>query len=251
MHGWQQDVSARPRHSLALRRSRLVVTASVCLAMTALLALAVAHSRAPASWEQPVVGRLGNPSAHGFWTGLAEFLAAPAISAALIGTFILGSVRRAFLRVVAYASVATVALLVNENVMKPLVHRTYDDAFTFPSGHVTAVSATALAVWLAMYPLLTPRVRTIAFLVGVGWALLVSLAVIGAQWHTPLDAVGAILLSVGIVTAGAAVIESVALRGRSTRATRARMAEPGAESGPASREPVGAVVPGSGGPSDR
>ena len=30
------------------------------------------------------------------------------------------------------------------------------------------------------------------------WSLLMSLAVVGAQWHTPLDAVGSILLSVGM-----------------------------------------------------
>ena len=30
------------------------------------------------------------------------------------------------------------------------------------------------------------------------WSLLMSLAVVGAKWHTPLDAVGSILLSVGM-----------------------------------------------------
>ena len=34
-----------------------------------------------------------------------------------------------------------------------------------------------------------------------------SLAVVGVLWHTPLDAIGSVLLSVGVVTAGAAVFE--------------------------------------------
>ena len=45
--------------------------------------------------------------------------------------------------------------------------RIFDTEFTFPSGHVTAVSATALALWLAFYPLLGRRARIIALVVGV------------------------------------------------------------------------------------
>jgi hypothetical protein len=35
-----------------------------------------------------------------------------------------------------------------------------------------------------------------------------SIAVVGAFWHTPLDDVGSIFLSVGVVTAGAAILGS-------------------------------------------
>jgi hypothetical protein len=33
-----------------------------------------------------------------------------------------------------------------------------------------------------------------------------SVAVVGALWHTPLDDIGSVLLSVGFVTAGAAIL---------------------------------------------
>ena len=45
------------------------------------------------------------------------------------------------------------------------------------------------------------------FALGAAWTLLMSLAVIGARWHTPLDVIGSILLSIGVVTAGAAFFE--------------------------------------------
>ena len=224
--GWKggNATPLRPRSSLAVVRSKLTVTASVCLTMTALLALAVAHSRAPYSFEEPAIEWLGPPSANGGWADLANLLGAPVISAALVVSFALGYVRRAFLRIAVYGVLATAALLLNENVAKPLVQRTYNSELTFPSGHVTAVSATALAMWLALYPLLGKRLRSITLVLGVAWTLLISLAVVGAYWHTPLDAVGSIMLSVGIVTAGAAAYEQVATRG-SVAAGHARVGD--------------------------
>jgi membrane-associated phospholipid phosphatase len=223
----RSTTSLRPRTSLAAVRSKLIVTASVCLTMTAFLALAVAHSRAPYGFEEPALQSLTLPSAKDSWEALANLLAAPAIGAALVVSFTLGYVRRAFPRIATYAVFATAALLVNENLGKPLVQRTYNGNLTFPSGHVTAVSATALAMWLALYPLLGKRVRSIALVLGVAGTLLISLAVVGAQWHTPLDAVGSILLSVGIVTARGAVLKPVATQGPFIATERARIGERG------------------------
>jgi membrane-associated phospholipid phosphatase len=208
-------------------RAKLKVIALMCLLAFALLALAVAHSRGPFAFEKPALGWLGPPAAEGIWADLAKLLAAPAISAALVVSFALGYVRRALLRVAVYAALAAAALLMNEYVAKPLVQPTNHGELTFPSGHVTAVSATALAMWLALYPLLGKRARNITFVLGVAWTLLMSLAVVGAQWHTPLDAVGSILLSVGIVAAGASVFEPAGTRGPFMGAGRARIGERG------------------------
>ena len=57
----------------------------------------------------------------------------------------------------------------SEHVAKPLVQRSYYGEPTFPSGNVTAVSATALAMWLALYPLLGSRARIIVFVIGIAW----------------------------------------------------------------------------------
>ena len=181
----------------------------MCLVATAALSLVVAHSTGPYGFEDPAIDLLARPSAIRAWANLVGLLAAPAIIAAIIVSFALGQAKRAVSRVAVYAVFALVALVISEHVAKPLVQRTYYGELTFPSGNVTAVSATAVAMWLALYPLLGDRARKVALVIGVAWVLLMSLAVVGALWHTPLDALGSILLSVGIVTAGAAVFESV------------------------------------------
>ena len=202
-----------PRSLLSVPRSKLTVTALMCLLIFGLLALAVAHGGGPYRFEVPALKWLGTPSIIGAWADLAEFLAAPAIGAALLVSVALGIARRALFRVVVYAALAATALLISEHLAKPLVKRSYYGELTFPSGSVTTVSATALALWLALYPLLGKRTRTVALVIGAAWTLLMALAVIGALWHTPLDDLGSMLLSVGIVTGGAAVFEHAATRG--------------------------------------
>jgi membrane-associated phospholipid phosphatase len=204
-------VTLGTRHFLTAR-SKLRVIALTCLFTFALLALAVAYGRGPYGFEQPAFKWLGSPSTVGAWDNVAEFLTAPAIGVALAVSAVFGIVRRAFLPIVVYAAFAVMALLISEHVAKPLVQRSYYGELTFPSGSVTAVSATALAMWLALYPLLGKRARNIALVIGVAWTLLVALAVVGALWHTPLDALGSILLSTGVVAGGAAVFGKIADR---------------------------------------
>ena len=193
-------------------RARLTVTALTSLLATAVLALAVAHGRSPYPFENRALGWLGPPSAIADWSDLVEYLGDPAICAAVAFSVCLGFVRRVFPRVVVFAAFAAVALLTSEHLVKPLVQRTYNAELTFPSGNVTAVSATALAMWLALSPVLGKRARNVGLLLGIVWVLVMSLAVVGAQWHTPLDCVGSILLSIGIVSGGAAVFEWAASR---------------------------------------
>ena len=64
-----------------------------------------------------------------------------------------------------------------------------------------------MALWIALYPVLGNSARVITFAIGAGWTLLMSVVVVGALWHTPLDDIGSVLFSVGFVTAGAAILE--------------------------------------------
>jgi membrane-associated phospholipid phosphatase len=198
---------------LSVPRAKLKVIALMCLLATAILAWAVAHGRSPYAFEDPAIAWLGPPSAIGAWSDLAEFLGAPAIGAVLVVSFAFGIVRRRLFRVAVYTALAVATFLISEHIAKPLVQRTHYGELSFPSGRVTVVTATALAMWLALFPLLGKRARNIMLVLGVAWALLMSVAVVGAHLHTPLDAVGSILLSVGIVTAGAAAFEPAGTRG--------------------------------------
>lgn len=202
----------RSRNLLRVARTKLGITAQLCLLATAALAVAVAHSRAPYSFEARALAWLGPPRAIGAWVRFAGFLGAPAIGVVLVASLVFGWLRRILFRVVFFAVLAAVTLLVSEHVFKPLVQRTYEGELTFPSGTVTAVTATAFAMWLALSSVLGRRAVKVTFLVGTVWALLISLAVVGAHWHTPLDDVGSLFLSVGVVCAGSAAFEWIVTR---------------------------------------
>jgi hypothetical protein len=192
--------------------SRFLRIAVTSLCAFALLAFVVAHDSGPYGFEDPVFTWLGAPSATVTWAHLSQLLATPAIVAALAISAAIGLARRRLPRVLVYAAIAATTFLVSEHIAKPVVQRSYYGELTFPSGSVTAVSATALAMWLALRPLHGRRASLIQAGISCVWTLLTALAVVGALWHTPLDDIGSVLLSVGIVTAGAALFESVASR---------------------------------------
>jgi membrane-associated phospholipid phosphatase len=205
-----------------VRRSTLTVIAVVSLLATAILGLAVAPCTGPSWFEGAAIRTLNPGSAAPAWANLAELLAVPVIGAVLVAALAYGALKRAVGRVAVYAGFAASAFVISEHIVKPLVHETYYGELSFPSGNVTAVCATALAMWMALHPLLGRWARAITFALGAAWVMLISLAVVGGLWHTPLDVIGSLLLSVGIVTAGAAVFErDVVPRSPTVRATRA------------------------------
>ena len=192
--------------------ARLAITSLISLVAFAALALAVAHGTGPYGFENRAIDWLGQPSAVRTWSNVAKLLGTPAVVVVLVVCSAFGLGRQAFLRIALYAGLAVGAILISEHIAKPLVQRTYASELTFPSGSVTAASATAVAMWLALFPLLEKRARIGSLILGLAWILLMSSAVVGGLWHTPLDAVGSVLLSVGIVSAGGAIIELPTIR---------------------------------------
>jgi membrane-associated phospholipid phosphatase len=183
-----------------------MIIALVSLLTTALLGLAVSRGYGAYGLEWRAMRLLGHASNIARWADLADLLAAPVIVSIVVVSVIVGARRHIPLRVLAFAGFAGAALLINEHVVKPAVQERLLGGLSFPSGHVTAVCATALAMWIALYPVLGRWARVSTFVLGAGWTLLMSIAVVGAFWHTPLDDVGSIFLSVGVVTAGAAIL---------------------------------------------
>jgi hypothetical protein len=187
-------------------RSRLTVIALVSLLAAGLLGLAVSRGYSGFRLERHTLHLLGHPQAVDRWGQLADILAAPAIAAVVIASLVFGAFRRILGRVALFAAFAGVAFLISEHIAKPLVDGRFQGLLSFPSGHVTAVCATALAMWIALYPVLGPVARITTFVLGAVWAGLISLVVVGALWHTPIDDIGSLFLSVGVITAGAAIV---------------------------------------------
>ncbi len=190
-----------------MSRTRLAVISVGSLLATALLGLAVSRGFNALRLEWHMLHLLGHRNiAH--YGRLADFLAAPVIGAVFIASAVYGALQRVLVRIFVLGGCATLAFVLNEQILKPVVQQRFEAELSFPSGSVTAVCATALAMWIALYPALGRRARTVTFVVGAGWTCLMSVAVVGAFWHTPIDVIGSILLSVGVVTGGATFLRS-------------------------------------------
>ncbi len=192
--------------------ARLATTAAISLVLLALLSLVVAHGTGPYGFEDHAINLFARPSAVSRWSDVADLLGTPTLIVVFAVCLGIGQAKGAVLRVALYALLAVGAILISDHVAKPLVDRTYADVLTFPSGHVTAASGAAFAMWLALFPLLGKRARNLVLILGVAWVLLISLAVVAGLWHTPLDVVGAVLLAVGVVASGGAILESPGIR---------------------------------------
>jgi membrane-associated phospholipid phosphatase len=130
-----------------------------------------------------------------------DFVTMGSLTALVIGVvvvFVVG-LSRDWVRAVACASAPVVAVLIVQDLAKPLVGRHFglDGASSFPSGTVTAVAALATAAVLVVPRLLRP----VVLLVGLAAVAGTSAAVIVLRWHYPTDALGGMAVGVGAVLA--------------------------------------------------
>jgi membrane-associated phospholipid phosphatase len=123
------------------------------------------------------------------------------LTALLIGVtavFLVG-VWRDWVRAVACACAPVVAVLIVQDLAKPLVgrHLGLSGASSYPSGTVAAVAALATAATLVV-----PRIaRPPAALAGAAATVVVCAAVVVLRWHYPTDALGGIGVGGGSVLA--------------------------------------------------
>ena len=102
---------------------------------------------------------------------------------------------RDWLRAIALLAGPLLAIVVAEELIKPLVGRTLGGALTYPSGSTTGATALAAAAILA-----TPaRWRWWTGLVAGAYALWMTVAVVALRWHFPTDALAGALLGAGVV----------------------------------------------------
>jgi membrane-associated phospholipid phosphatase len=132
--------------------------------------------------------------AHDFATvGSLTVLVVGVIVVFLIGVF------RDWVRAIACASAPVVAVLIVQDLAKPLVgrHIGITGGSSYPSGTVAAVAALATAATLVMPALARPLVALAGAIATVG----ASAAVIVLRWHYPTDALGGIGVGMGAVLA--------------------------------------------------
>jgi len=121
--------------------------------------------------------------------GSAAVLVAGSILAAVV------VVSRDRARALACLVAPGLAVVLVEWLLKPVIARRYAQVLSFPSGTTTAVASLATA-WVLAVP---DRIRPVAVAIGAFLVGLVSIAVIGLQWHFPTDALGGVVFGAGVV----------------------------------------------------
>ena len=202
------------------------VLLACCIVLIVVLGVLFAH-QAKADWldhaiDSPIITWLGR------YQSLAAWLAAPgslipagALSAAIVVACVLAG--RLNGAVLAAAAVPATAGL-NDGLLKPLVHRTYLGALSYPSGHTAAMTALAatVAVLLAVPPQTARTGSVRVLLAGAACALggVVAIGVIGLRWHYFTDTVAGAAVGIGTVCGLALLLDLSATRRQLARVCR-------------------------------
>jgi len=190
---------------VAPARRRVGALLACCAILVVVLGVLFAH-QTRADWldhtvDSPVITWFGSHQ------GLARWLAAPGselpavvLSAAIaLVCLCAGRLNGAMLAAVAVPA----AVGLNDGLFKPIVHRTYLGALTYPSGHTATVFA--LAATVAVLLLVPPRsamARALGVLALAGTYVLgvvVAVGVIGLRWHYFTDTVAGAAVGTGTV----------------------------------------------------
>jgi undecaprenyl-diphosphatase len=176
-----------------------------CVILVAVLGILFAHHTTPGHLDQaidsPVIAWLGGHR------GLALWLAAPGsqlpavgLSAVIVVACLLtGRLKGALLAAVAVPA----AVGLNDGLFKPLVHRTYLGALTYPSGHTATMFALAATVVVLLHvpprPAQPKAVRIAIQAAVFVLAGVVAVGVIGLRWHYFTDTVAGAAVGIGTV----------------------------------------------------
>jgi membrane-associated phospholipid phosphatase len=199
-------------------RQWAAVLLACCIVLVVVLGVLFAH-QASEDWldhaiDSPIITWLDR------YQGLAARLAAPGSlkpTGALSAAIVVACLLRGRLNGAALAATAVPAAAgLNDGLFKPLVHRTYLDGVSYPSGHTAAMSA--LAATVAVLLLVPPQAARIGplrvLLAGAACMLgcVVAAGVIGLRWHYFTDTVAGAAVGIGTVCGLALLLDLPAVR---------------------------------------
>jgi membrane-associated phospholipid phosphatase len=188
--------SRGPRAATAAGTGAELGLGAVLLGITALAGVAFVHRPWPNRLD--VWGYRVLPAAHhAHWAyDVTKLGSLTALVVGVIVVFTIG-IFRDWVRAIACATAPVIAVLIVQDVAKPLVgrHIGLSGASSFPSGTVAAVAALSTAFVLVVPALLRPLVAV----AGTAATVAASVAVIIVRWHYPTDALGGIGVGIGAV----------------------------------------------------
>jgi len=210
-----------PGRSLLAGRARPLAGGLLagCVLFVAVFGIVVAGQstadRVDRAVDTPLLAWFTSHQALALWMAYPATLV-PAGAVSLIAA--LACLARGWLRGAVLALLAVpVASGLNDALLKPLFHRTYGGALTYPSGHTSAIAALASALTVLLLlaprrspaPLPAPPPRP-ALAAALRWAIpavawlavvVVAIGVNGLRWHYFTDTLGGAALGTGSVCA--------------------------------------------------
>jgi membrane-associated phospholipid phosphatase len=228
MHNGVDGMHLRYGRPLLGARARLWAGAllACCAILVAGLGMLLAHQAKAGQFDHavdaPVIAWLGgHQSLAGWLAAPGSLIPAVALSAVIVVACLLtGRLNGAVLA----AAAIPAAVGLNDGLFKPLVHRTYLGALSYPSGHTATMFA--LATTVAVLLLIPPRpVRARWFLVLIPAAAcvlggVVAVGVIGLRWHYFTDTVAGAAVGIGTVCGLALILDLPFARRATSSATR-------------------------------
>jgi membrane-associated phospholipid phosphatase len=125
-----------------------------------------------------------------------------------VGAAAAGTPRGALLALLAPLS----AVVATQWLLQPLVGRTLNDAFAYPSGHTVAVTSVAVAAGVVLVrPLgaIAPPIRDLVLVALVTIPVIVAVFLVALGLHYATDTIGGVCVSVPVVLIWALVIDLV------------------------------------------
>jgi membrane-associated phospholipid phosphatase len=95
-------------------------------------------------------------------------------------------------------------------LLKPLIGRTFNGEFAFPSGHAGGATALGIVAALLLIAVLRTALRTSAALLAAGAVLsggTMAVALVASRDHYPTDTIGGFFIAVAVVLTSALIIE--------------------------------------------
>jgi membrane-associated phospholipid phosphatase len=194
-----------------------------CAVLVAVLGVLFAHHATADQLDRAIDAPLitwfgGHP-------GLAQWLAVPGSlipAVALSATIVVACLFAGRLNGALLAAAAVPAAVgLNDGLFKPLVHRTYLGALTYPSGHsatIFALAATVTVLLLVPAPSCTATVlRVLIPVAACVLGAVVAVGVIGLRWHYFTDTVAGAAIGIGTVCGLALLLDLPAVRQRLAR----------------------------------
>jgi membrane-associated phospholipid phosphatase len=186
-------------------RPRAVALLACCAILVAVLGLLFAHQTGP-DWldhavDSPIITWLGgHPGLAGRLAKPGSYVPAAGLSAAIVVACLLtGRLNGAVLA----AAAVPAAVGLNDGLVKPLVHRTYLGALSYPSGHTAttfAIAATVAVLLLAPSRSAAATVwRALTLVAAYVLGVVVAIGVIGLRWHYFTDTVAGAAMGTGTV----------------------------------------------------